>query len=280
MFEMSGTMMECQDIERTRDFGDSVDFGKAAADYGRFRAGFPPRFFEELKRRGAARRGARALDLGTGTGTVARGLAGLGLEVVGLDPSAELMAEAKALDEAAGARVTYRLGRAESIPYGKAAFELVTAGQCWHWFDRPAAGREAMRVLKPGGRLVIAHFDWLPLPGNVVDATEALILLFNPAWTLAGGSGVHPQWLADLRGSGFRDIETFSFDVEQPYSHEAWRGRIRASAGVKASLSEEKVRAFDAELAACLKSRFPREPLSVPHRVWAAIGAKPAEEDR
>ncbi len=271
-------MQACRRIE---DFAHSVDFGKAAADYGRFRAGFPQRFFDELERRGVARAGRRALDLGTGTGTIARGLAAIGMDVTGLDPSAELMAQAEALDRAAAIRVGYRLGRAESIPYGTASFELVTAGQCWHWFDRAAAAREARRVLKPGGSLVIAHFDWLPLPGNVVEATEALILLFNPGWAgMAGSSGLYPQWLADLRLGGFVDVETFSFDVDQPYSHEAWRGRIRASAGVKASLSAAKVRAFDAELAACLASRFPHEPLAVPHRVWAAIGMRPSGEDR
>jgi SAM-dependent methyltransferase len=274
-------MQACQRIERTEDFARRVGFGRAAADYGRFRAGFPRRFFEELERRGIAGAGARALDLGTGTGTIARGLAAIGLDVTGVDPSAELMAEAEALDREAGVRVTYRLGRAESIPYSRAGFELVTAGQCWHWFDRPAAAREARRVLKPGGRLVIAHFDWLPLPGNVVEATEALILLFNPGWAgMAGGSGVYPQWLADLRLGGFVDVETFSFDVDQPYSHAAWRGRIRASAGVKASLPAAKVQAFDAELAACLASRFPQEPLLVPHRVWAAIGVRASGEDR
>ena len=43
-----------------------------------------------------------------------------------------------------------------------------------------SAALEARRLLAPSGRLVIAHFDWLPLPGNVVEATEALIKAHNP----------------------------------------------------------------------------------------------------
>ncbi len=53
----------------------TADFGKTANDYGRHRAGFPDEFFERLKALGILRAGMRALDLGTGTGTIARGLA-------------------------------------------------------------------------------------------------------------------------------------------------------------------------------------------------------------
>jgi ubiquinone/menaquinone biosynthesis C-methylase UbiE len=52
-----------------------ADFGKTAIDYGRHRAGFPDEFFDRLAKSGIIRTGMRALDLGTGTGTVARGLA-------------------------------------------------------------------------------------------------------------------------------------------------------------------------------------------------------------
>ena len=117
--------------------------------------------------------------------------------------------------------------------------------------------------------------DWLPLPGNVVEATEALIERHNPAWRMGGGTGLHPRWLTDLAVAGFADLRTFSFDRDEPYSHEAWRGRIRASAGVQASLAPDEVERFDAELAALLRERFPADPLAVPHRVWAAIGTRP-----
>ncbi|HET6521137.1 MAG TPA: class I SAM-dependent methyltransferase, partial [Geminicoccaceae bacterium] len=148
-----------------------IDFGRTAADYGRHRAGFPEGFFDRLFARGDLAAGRGVLDLGTGTGTVARGLARRGCEVTGLDPSEPLLAEARRLDRAAGVSVRYVTGRAEDTGLPDAAFDAVTAGQCWHWFDRPRAAAEARRLLVPGGRLVIAHFDWLPLPGNVAAAT-------------------------------------------------------------------------------------------------------------
>src|SRR5690606_16665609 len=96
----------------------------------------------------------------------------------------------------------------------------------------------------------------------------------NPAWTLGGGTGIYPQWLTDLALSKFGQLETFSFDHDQPYSHESWRGRIRASAAVKASLNHEEVERFDRQLAEMLRLRFSEDPFHVPHRVWAVTGIK------
>jgi len=252
-----------------------ADFGRTADDYGRHRAGFPDEFFERIAANGILKPGMRALDLGTGTGTVARGLALRGCDVTGLDRSTPLMEQAAQLDRSAGVVVKYVNAPAEDTGLPAAQFDLVTAGQCWHWFDRPRAATEARRVLKPGGSLVIAHFDWIPLPGNMIEATEKLIEKHNPKWTFGGGLGIYPIWPRDMGVAGFTKIATFSFDLDAIYTHEAWRGRIRASAGVGASLAPDAVAAFDDDLRAMLADRWPEDPLRVMHRVFAAIGVAP-----
>ncbi|MBB5986508.1 class I SAM-dependent methyltransferase [Sphingobium lignivorans] len=262
-------------IEATARFGAQVDFGRTASDYGTFRAGFPEAFFDRLAGTGAFSGVATILDVGTGTGTLARGFARRGMRVTGLDPAPALLDEAARLDRETGVTVDYRQGTAESLPFPDAAFDMVTAGQCWHWFDRAQAAAETFRVLRPGGFMVIAHFDWLPLRGSVVEATEGLILEANPAWTMGGGTGIYPQWPGDLADAGFTDIETCSFDVTQPYSHDGWCGRIRASAGVRASLDPAATDRFEEGLRALLAADFSAEPLLVPHRVWWASGRKP-----
>ena len=54
------------------------DFGKTSSDYSKHRAGFPPSFFVRLRERGIGLSRQRILDLGTGTGTLARGFASAG----------------------------------------------------------------------------------------------------------------------------------------------------------------------------------------------------------
>ncbi|HJQ84384.1 MAG TPA: class I SAM-dependent methyltransferase [Candidatus Binatia bacterium] len=252
-----------------------VDFGLTAADYGRHRTGFPDSLFDRLELLGVGEPGQRVVDVGTGTGTLARGFARRGCRVVGIDPAEALLAQARDLDRAAGVRIEYRVARGEDTGLAAASVDVVSAGQCWHWFDRPAAAREAARILRPEGAVVIAHFDWLPLPGNVASETEALILAHNPSWKGAGSLGMYPRWLRDLGEAGFEGLETFSYDVDVPYTPVAWRGRIRASAGVGATLAPPAVEAFDRALAALLAERFPGPTLSVPHRVFAVVGRRP-----
>lgn len=251
-----------------------TNFGRAAADYGCFRAGFPDSFFDRLFELDVGLPGQRIVDFGTGTGTLARGFASRGCKVVGIDPDTRMLSEAKELAAQSKVSVRYVQATAEHTGLDDSTADVVTAGQCWHWFDRPLATQEALRILTRGGKLMIAHFDWLPLAGNIVEATERLIEEHNPQWNLGGGRGIHSEWLPGLGEAGLRNIETFSYDIDVSYTPEAWRGRIRASAGVTA-LPSQDVKNFDNDLAEILSDRYPSEILAVPHRVFAivAIGA-------
>ncbi|MDP6068189.1 MAG: class I SAM-dependent methyltransferase [Alphaproteobacteria bacterium] len=256
------------------DWRASVDFGRTAADYARHRAGYPDELFERLVVLGVGQPGQRLLDLATGTGFLGRGFARRGARVTGLDRSDELLGEARRLDAEAGVETDCVLGRAEETGLPDTSFDVVTVGQAWHWFERPKAAAEARRLLVPGGAMAMAHFDWLPVPGSVVEASEALIQAHNPDWPWGGRDGFHTYEAADLSAAGFGAIESFSFDVHVPYSAEAWRGRIRASAGVGATLSADRIAAFDAAHVELLAERFGDE-LMAPHRAFAMIGRAP-----
>lgn len=138
---------------------DPTSFGNAAEDYARHRAGFPPELFDRLLDLGVGDAGSRVADLGTGTGTVARLLAGRGCRVIGIDPDARLMAAGASMAEADGVEVEWREATAEATGLADASVDVVTAGQCWHWFDRPAAVAESRRVLAAGGHLAILYLD-------------------------------------------------------------------------------------------------------------------------
>ncbi|WP_260460264.1 hypothetical protein [Streptomyces sp. WAC04114] len=62
----------------------------------------------------------------------------------------------------------------------------------------------------------------------------------------------------------------FSFDLDVPYPPEAWRGRIRAGAG----LPPDEVERFDDALGRMLRGRFPGDVVQVPHRTWAVVATR------
>src|SRR5258708_17660525 len=120
----------------------AVDFGKTAQDYGRYRVGFPDELFVRLKRFGIGEPGQKILDVGTGTGALARGFASQGCSVTGLDRSSELITQAKKLDTDASVHIDYIISQAEQTNLPESSFDVVTAGQCLPLFDRPRLATE------------------------------------------------------------------------------------------------------------------------------------------
>jgi SAM-dependent methyltransferase len=255
-----------------------VDFGKTAEDYARHRAGFPPALFDRLAAGwGIGLPGQRVLDLASGTGTLARGFAARGCDATALDVSPAMLDQAMRMAGEQGVSIRRVDAPAEATGLPAASFDVVAAGQCWHWFDRAKAAAEVRRLVAPGGWLLICHFDWIPLPGNVVELAEQAILRHNPQWRYANGTGIYPAWTRDAALAGFRDLESFTFDVDVPYSREGWLGRVRASAGVAGTLPPEMVAAFDADHRAAVAERFPQEAIPAPHRVFALVGKAPSK---
>lgn len=251
------------------------DFGRTVDDYATHRADFPDGLFDRLLHEDFAAPGTHLLDLGTGTGALARAFARRGCRVTGLDKSAPMLAGANRLAQQEGLQIEWQQASAESTGLPSQSFDFVSAGQCWHWFDASATATEVARLLRPGGQLLVAQFDWLPLRGNLVEAVEQLILRYSPSWHLGGATGVNPERFRQLGEAGYRELRSFSFDVAVPYRTQDWRGRIRASAGVGGSLDAERVAAFDAEHAQLLAECFPGEVLHIPHRVFAILARPP-----
>jgi ArsR family transcriptional regulator len=100
------------------------------------------------------------LDLGTGTGRLLEIFSPLYVRGIGIDLSREMLAVARAnLDRAGVHNAQVRQGDIYAPPVERESFDLVTIHQVLHYLDDPAAAiREAARLLRPGGRLVIVDF--------------------------------------------------------------------------------------------------------------------------
>jgi len=100
-----------------------------------------------------------------------------------------------------------------------------------------------------------------------------LVLAHNPGWPKAGESGIFEDQVRALDQGGFVDVESFSYLETVCFTHQAWRGRMRACNGVGAALDPPAVEAFDRDLANLLERAFPGE-LLIPHRVFVATGVR------
>lgn len=251
------------------DDGRPIDWGKTSADYAAHRPGPPEELYDRLAALGIGRAGQRILDLGTGTGVVARALARRGAKVAGTDIAAGQVAAARRLAAEEGLEIDFRVAPAEAPPFADGSFDAVTANQCFFYFDKAPTLAALRRILVPGGRLVTSHFNWQPRIDRIVAETEALILKYTPSWQGAGETGVievMPEWVPkDVVLEGF-----FWFDVDVPFTRETWRGRIRASRGVGAVMTAEEVAVFDSEHAALL-DRIAPPAFTLTHRVDARI---------
>lgn len=123
----------------------------AAERYARGRPFFHPVVVARLKEYlSLAEPLPRALDVCCGTGLSTIALKELGESVVGVDVSLEMLAHAPR-----DRGVSFCLSAAENLPFGDGAFDLLTVCQGLHWLEREKFFREARRVLRPGGWLVV-----------------------------------------------------------------------------------------------------------------------------
>jgi ubiquinone/menaquinone biosynthesis C-methylase UbiE len=197
---------------------------------------------------------------------------------VGIDISEGQIATAKRVSKERDLedKVHFRVATAEDTGLDASSFDIVTAGQCWHWFDSGAAMAEIQRVLRPDGVLAIAYNSYLAEHSPVAQDTEDLILEFNPSWTMAKSTGMFPKRIDEVIHGGFRLVEQFCYDHDEEFSHARWRGRMRTCSGVgSGGLSPSEVQRFDDALSRLLSKKYP-DPMVVEHRVWCVVARKPS----
>ncbi|MBQ4178086.1 MAG: class I SAM-dependent methyltransferase [Lachnospiraceae bacterium] len=251
------------------DAGKAFDWGRTSEEYAKYRDIYPELFYKKITDRGLCADGQRVLDLGTGTGVLPRNMYRFGAQWIGTDISPEQIAQAGILADAAGMKIDFQAVPAEEIDFPPGSFDVITACQCFWYFDHERVMPKLAELLKPEGKLLILYMAWLPFEDRIAGKSEELVLKYSPRWTGAGETR-HPIPIPDIAGEFFEMEDHEEYDVMVPFTRESWHGRMRACRGVGASLSDEELNRWDSEHRALLEKIAP-ERFEVLHYAALAV---------
>ena len=240
------------------DGGRPFDWGITSGDYAKYRDIYPKEFYGRIVRRNLCVRGQKVLDVGTGTGVLPRNLYGFGAEWTGTDISENQIREARRMSEEQNMQIAYQVCAAEDLDFPEHSLDVITACQCFWYFDYDVVSPVFARMLKPGGSLLLLYMAWLPYEDKIAEASEKLVLKYSPFWTGAGETR-KPIPVPERLLEDFKLVFHEEFDLRVAFTRESWNGRMKACRGVGASLPPEQVKAWEREHRALLERTAPEK---------------------
>ncbi|WP_028518144.1 class I SAM-dependent methyltransferase [Ruminococcus flavefaciens] len=240
------------------DGGKAFDFGKTSKGYAKYRDIYPKEFYKKLVDCGIGVSGQKCLDLGTGTGVIPRNMYQYGAEWTGTDISENQIAQARLLASANKMDIDFQVVSAEENDFPDESFDIITACQCFWYFDTKELAPRLAKMLKKDGRLVVMQMAWLPNEDRIAGLSEKLVLEYNPGWT-GGGWEREPVHISDEMLESFDVVYRAGFDLNVHFTRESWNGRMKTCRGIGASLPEAEIAAWEREHRALLALTAPEE---------------------
>lgn len=254
-------------IKTEIDKGRAFDFGRVSREYALFRDIYPDIFYQKIIDRGLCINGQRVLDIGTGTGVLPRNLYRYGADWIATDISKEQIETAKALSKEMD--IHYLVSSAENLDFPENSFDVVTACQCFFYFDSKTISPILHRILNPSGKLLILYMAWLPYEDEVARRSEEIALKFNPQWSGAGET-LHPIRVYEPTQEYFNIVDREEYRLKVPFTRDTWHGRMKTCRGIGASLSADAFERWDREHYQMLLDCFP-EHFEVLHYAALAV---------
>jgi ubiquinone/menaquinone biosynthesis C-methylase UbiE len=200
MTEHSEDLVEHYSERLLRTSGYSGD--GFAAGFDSHRPSPPPALLDVLCLEAQVERSRVVVDLGSGTGLSTRAWADRADEVVGVEASPEMRAQAEAATSAKNVRFVQAFAQETGLPDGMA--DVVTCSQSFHWMEPEPTLAEAARILRPGGVFAAYDYDWPPIVHpDVESAFEEMIQRVGMRRALRGRSRhTKDEHLDRIRESG------------------------------------------------------------------------------
>jgi SAM-dependent methyltransferase len=196
-------------------------FGAEAERYDRARPRYPQAMVDRIV---AAAPGPDLLDVGVGTGIAARQFRDAGCRVLGVDVDERMASVAR------GYGIDVEVAKFEDWDPAGRTFDVVIAGQTWHWVDPTAGAAAAARVLRPGGRLAL-FWNAVQPPAAVTKALTEIYRrvlpdlppMYSAQDATAGYTKFFDAASAGIaRAGAFGVTEQWRFDREQHYTRDEY----------------------------------------------------------
>lgn len=238
-------------------------FASTARDYARYRPGYPAAVFTRLRTAFGLDGAGRLLDLGCGTGELTRPLQIDFVEVVGVDSSPEMLAEAQRQSKHVGmTNIRWLCMPAEAISGQLGRFRLVTLGNSFHWMRRNEVLDKVYELLEPGGGVAI-----LGNPGGIWTGKdpweravrEVVVQRLGPrrrtrTGTFAAEEGAEKVALARSR---FVGLESGAYHWERPVDIDTIIGELYSTSFANRALLGSQADAFASDVRRALLALDP-----------------------
>jgi SAM-dependent methyltransferase len=253
-------------------------FDAWADDYDRYRPTYPDALFERIVRELTFSDQPSVVDLGAGTGRASIAMAALGWRVTAVEPGGPMLEVLRARAAAADLEVVATQAAAESTGLDPASFDLATAAQAFHWFDKPAALAEMARIVRPGGGIAlfwnVREETRSPFVADYHELLEGYGGVAEGKYLQAGrATGRSATATAMAAADGFDPPRLLELWHERPADADTFVGMAFTASYVRA-LAADRQAAFRSELIGLLArhGHAGDAPFTVPYRIdcWFA----------
>ena len=202
-------------------------FSGRVGNYLRYRPRYPQKIIPFLQRQIGLDSNWQVADIGSGTGFLAERFVELGCDVTGVEPNAAMR---EAGDRYLCGRGNFRGvdGTAESTGLSGASFDLVTAGQAFHWFEPVRTREEFRRILRSPGWIVLVWNSRPAALSVVTDEYESILEKMDQEYQKVAEKNTRPETINGFLGNG-ASLAQARFPNLQSYTWDQLRGRALSS---------------------------------------------------
>lgn len=213
---------------------EPIEFGQDANSYAKSKGDIPVYLMDSLMIRNINFAGKKVAVLGAGTGALTRKIALRNADVIGVEPSEELLEQAKILNRMKNFSIPYLQRNADDTGLPASEYDFVTVIWEWHGFNREKAILEVKRILKANGALIVIDTGFQT--GSVaVEKTFGVLEKYvggslqpteSNTETRQSINGFPVEWFEEWTRNGFELRDFYRMNYTVSFTKLEWVGRV------------------------------------------------------